>query len=112
MQPYEQCLLSYVQVKALQPAAGVTSHPLPLRAAFAQVIRAEGLQSLWKGNCVTILHRLPYSAVNFWTYERTTELWNCWLPSTTGPGQMPMDVLRRLAAGATAGLTACALVSH
>ena len=27
-------------------------------------------QALWKGNGVTIVHRLPYSAINFFVYER------------------------------------------
>ena len=39
------------------------------------VVRTEGLLSLWKGNGVTILHRIPYSAANFWTYEKVNELW-------------------------------------
>ncbi len=28
------------------------------------------VQALWKGNGVTVVHRLPYSAINFFTYER------------------------------------------
>ncbi len=43
--------------------------------AFQQVIRREGFKALWKGNGVTIVHRLPYSAVNFWAYEQATQLW-------------------------------------
>lgn len=39
-------------------------------AAMQQVVRTEGLRALWKGNGVTIIHRLPYSAANFWTYEQ------------------------------------------
>ena len=27
-------------------------------------------QALWKGNGVTIVHRLPYSGINFFVYER------------------------------------------
>ena len=42
--------------------------------AFQQVIRREGFKALWKGNGVTIVHRLPYSAVNFWAYEQATQL--------------------------------------
>ena len=101
------------QVQALQPqaSAGIAAHQLPLRAAFAQVVHAEGFLSLWKGNAVTILHRLPYSAVNFWTYERTNELWHQLIPATPGSEQMPMDMLRRLTSGAVAGSVACAGVS-
>ncbi|KAG6763717.1 hypothetical protein POTOM_031154 [Populus tomentosa] len=36
----------------------------------SRVIREEGFRALWKGNLVTIAHRLPYSSVNFYAYER------------------------------------------
>lgn len=100
------------QVQALQPQAAVGSRPhsLPLREAFAQVVRNEGFLSLWKGNGVTILHRLPYSAVNFWAYERSNEVWKRIFPAPARQGTTPADVIRRLMAGATAGMTACALV--
>ena len=42
---------------------------LPLIAAVRHVVRSEGLMSLWKGNMATVLHRIPYSAVNFATFE-------------------------------------------
>lgn len=103
-------LLLQVQALQPQPATGVPAHRLPLRAAFAQVVRSEGLLSLWKGNGVTILHRLPYSAVNFWAYERVNELWNYTFPATNCQGQPALDVLRRFSAGAAAGMTACTMV--
>lgn len=40
--------------------------------ALSHVIKTEGVRSLWKGNAVTIVHRLPYSAINFSTYEQTS----------------------------------------
>jgi solute carrier family 25 phosphate transporter 23/24/25/41 len=36
----------------------------------SRVMNEEGFRAFWKGNMVTIAHRLPYSAVNFYTYER------------------------------------------
>lgn len=36
-----------------------------------KVIREEGVHSFWKGNLTSILHRFPYSAINFTTYEMT-----------------------------------------
>jgi len=62
---------------------------------------------LWKGNGVTIVHRLPYSAANFWTYEKVNELWKQHIPAQ-GPLALG-DVARRLCAGGIAGLSACAL---
>ena len=44
--------------------------------------------ALWKGNGVTIVHRLPYSAVNFWAYERATQLWLQHYPPPVGAQQV------------------------
>lgn len=35
-----------------------------------RIVNEEGFRAFWKGNLVTIAHRLPYSAVNFYAYER------------------------------------------
>lgn len=53
--------------------------------------------------------RLPYSAINFWAFERLTESWNAALPPHRR--SHTMDVTRRLVAGGAAGMTACAVVS-
>ncbi|KAG5554022.1 hypothetical protein RHGRI_011780 [Rhododendron griersonianum] len=34
-----------------------------------RIVNEEGFRAFWKGNLVTIAHRLPYSAVNFYAYE-------------------------------------------
>ena len=114
-----RCVLAYIssagfdhkavalQVKGLQYSAGHT-HKIGLHEAFQQVIRQEGVRALWKGNGVTMLHRLPYSAVNFWAYEQFTQLWHARFPSAA---HHPQDaVLRRLTAGGAAGMCACTLV--
>lgn len=67
------------------------------------MVRTEGWRSLWKGNLVTIIHRIPYSSINFWTYEAASRRLAAALP----PGS---DVTRRMGAGATAGLVACTAV--
>lgn len=36
----------------------------------SRIINEEGFRAFWKGNMVTIVHRLPYSAVSFYSYER------------------------------------------
>jgi solute carrier family 25 (mitochondrial phosphate transporter), member 23/24/25/41 len=99
------------QVQGLQQQSGSGSAAFKnvgMRQAFLHVIRSEGVRALWKGNGVTIIHRLPYSAINFWAYERFTELWNLTYPSTSGSS----DVLRRLVAGGAAGMCACTVVRH
>lgn len=35
-----------------------------------RVFREEGVRAFWKGNGVTIVHRLPYSSINFFAYEQ------------------------------------------
>lgn len=35
-----------------------------------RIVQEEGFRAFWKGNLVTIAHRLPYTAVNFYAYER------------------------------------------
>lgn len=87
-----------------QPLSAQLARPPGLLAALRQVVRTEGVLSLWRGNGVTILHRLPYSSINFLTYERTSE----WLARRMPSEQ---DVARRLLAGGAAGLVACTAVS-
>ena len=71
--------------------------------ALRIVTKEEGWRSLFKGNLATIIHRVPYSAVNFWCFEITK--------NQLEP-RMENDVLRRLAAGAVAGIVACTAVSN
>lgn len=108
------------KIKGLPPAASAVLHStatatatspttptMSVWQALRAVVQREGVRSLWKGNGVTIIHRLPYSATNFWTYETVNELWK-----QHAPCQGPLafgDVTRRLCAGGVAGLTACAL---
>jgi solute carrier family 25 phosphate transporter 23/24/25/41 len=73
-------------------------------AAAHQVVRREGVAALWKGNLATILHRLPYSSINFYTYEHANRFLLKQLPPKT-------DFARTLAAGGLAGLVSCSAVS-
>lgn len=75
--------------------------------ALRHVVRSEGVRALWKGNGVTIIHRLPYSSANFWVYEHMNEVWKQHMPSQ-GPWAAS-DVARRLVAGGVAGMSACTL---
>ena len=59
----------FTQVQGLAVVRQEPRTPSLFRA-LSTVVKQEGFLSLWKGNGVTIVHRLPYSAVNFWTYEQ------------------------------------------
>ena len=98
---------------AVSPIAG-----LPLRQALRAVVEREGVASLWRGNFVTVLHRLPYSAVNFWAYERLSEAWiaaedkrseSSGENSGGEASTSTSDTSRRLACGGAAGMAACTL---
>lgn len=36
----------------------------------SRVVSEEGFRAFWKGNLVTIVHRLPYSSISFYSFER------------------------------------------
>ncbi|CEG37284.1 mitochondrial substrate carrier family protein [Plasmopara halstedii] len=38
-------------------------------SAINKVLKNEGVLAFWKGNGASVLHRFPYSAVNFFTFE-------------------------------------------
>lgn len=54
----------------------VLSKPSIGREAL-RIVNEEGFRAFWKGNLVTIAHRLPYTAVNFYAYERYKSVMSC-----------------------------------
>lgn len=104
-------------------APTTTTLPRSVPAALASLVRREGVLALWRGNGVTILHRLPYSSINFWAYERSFAALDAAFPekekgsggggSVGGSGSSQSSSSarafgKRLAAGAVAGGVACA----
>jgi hypothetical protein len=57
-----------MQVQGMRNDGVVLSRPRILNEA-SRIIREEGVRAFWKGNGVTVVHRLPYSAVSFFAYE-------------------------------------------
>ena len=104
--------------------------------ALAKIIREEGVRALWKGNMVTVIQRLPYSSINFYLYENIMDFLEG--EGAFGRGRneavdkgggraggksgkdarqragrdgqrgLGWDVARRLVAGGSAGMIACA----
>ncbi|KAG2690677.1 hypothetical protein I3843_09G196100 [Carya illinoinensis] len=71
----------------------------------SRIINEEGFRAFWKGNLVTIAHRLPYSSVNFYAYERYKNL----LHSIIGEnrrGTTSADLCVHFVGGGLAGITA------
>lgn len=38
------------------------------------ILKKEGLRAFWKGNLTSVIHRFPYSAINFTLYEKVRDL--------------------------------------
>ncbi|ETV65806.1 hypothetical protein H257_17546 [Aphanomyces astaci] len=70
-----------------------------LSQAFMKVVRREGVFALWKGNGASVVHRFPYSAVNFFTYEWMKDAFDTRQSGITSP------MLTRFVSGAVAAAT-------
>lgn len=66
---YQVSPLLTVSVPA--PTVGSQHYPanLPLVSAMKRILQTEGFLSFWRGNLTSVLHRFPYSAINFTSYE-------------------------------------------
>ena len=85
---------------------------MTLRGGISKIVERGGVLSLWKGNGTSVLHRFPFSAINFYVYEGVMDILN-------GPQRLSDDdeddisndkevsTFSRLFAGAVAGTTAC-----
>ncbi|GAB2216466.1 hypothetical protein Droror1_Dr00024240 [Drosera rotundifolia] len=69
-----------------------------------RVLNEEGARAFWKGNLVTVAHRIPYSSVSFYSFERYKHLLQSF-PGVDSSSETSQFVLR-LAGGLLAGVTA------
>mmetsp|Transcript_5170 Transcript_5170/g.12350 ORF Transcript_5170/g.12350 Transcript_5170/m.12350 type:complete len:345 (+) Transcript_5170:73-1107(+) len=60
---------SMVTTKHDRPA-----YAMSLRGGFQKIVERGGIASLWKGNMTSVLHRFPYSAINFFVYENSLDI--------------------------------------
>lgn len=97
------------QVEGMRSTPGTLLQRPSIMREAARIVREEGIAAFWKGNVVTIIHRLPYSAINFFAYEK----YKSRLIEMTGvdPGQQSLSVGVgiKLVAGGGAGVTAASL---
>ncbi|KAL8152736.1 hypothetical protein V2J09_010496 [Rumex salicifolius] len=61
------------QVQGMHSDVAILSK-ISLWKEASRIVNEEGFRAFWKGNMVTIIHRLPYSAVNFYAYEHFKKL--------------------------------------
>lgn len=93
------------QLQGMQTEVGALGRPSIVREA-SRIAIEEGFRAFWKGNGVTIVHRLPYSAISFYSYER----YKRFLLGITGMDgkreSLSVGMGTNLLAGGGAGLTA------
>lgn len=75
----------------------------------SRIIYEEGFRAFWKGNLVTIVHRLPYSSISFYTYERYKNILQLVPGLDRHKEYASADVLIKLLGGGLAGITAASL---
>ncbi|XP_074271425.1 uncharacterized protein LOC141595359 [Silene latifolia] len=72
----------------------------------SRIVNEEGFRAFWKGNLVTIVHRLPYSSVNFYSYERYKKFLQS-VPSLRSNGDdVKKDICVHFVSGGLSGITA------
>lgn len=49
-------------------------YAMTIKGGFSKIIERGGFMALWKGNMTSVLHRFPYSAINFYVYENTLDV--------------------------------------
>ncbi|XP_031741674.1 mitochondrial substrate carrier family protein B isoform X2 [Cucumis sativus] len=72
----------------------------------SRIIHEEGVRAFWKGNLVTIAHRLPYSSINFYAYEHYKKLLHMVPGLDRRRDHMSADLLVHFLGGGLAGITA------
>ncbi|KAL6528672.1 hypothetical protein OROMI_029317 [Orobanche minor] len=93
------------QVQGMHSDVAVMSKPSIWHEAL-RIMNEEGFRAFWKGNLVTVAHRLPYTSVNFYAYEKYKSVLRS-IPGLTGHvANEGSDVLVHFVGGGLAGITA------
>ncbi|KAK6126107.1 hypothetical protein DH2020_040221 [Rehmannia glutinosa] len=96
------------QVQGMHSDVAVMSKPSIWREAL-RIVNEEGFRAFWKGNFVTVAHRLPYSSVNFYAYEQYKSILRS-IPGLDGQGaNASADVFVHFVGGGLAGITAASV---
>lgn len=95
------------QVQGMHTDVAVLSKPSILQEGL-RIVNEEGFRAFWKGNMVTVVHRLPYSAVNFYAYEHYKRLFKSIPGFDTHARSKGKDAIVHFTCGGLAGITAAA----
>ncbi|TKY56798.1 Mitochondrial substrate carrier family protein B [Spatholobus suberectus] len=105
------CTAPLARLTILFQVQGMHSNVATLRKASiwneaSRIIHEEGFRAFWKGNLVTIAHRLPYSSVNFYSYEHYKKLLKMVPGLQSHRDNVSADVCVHFVGGGLAGITA------
>ncbi|KAK3445190.1 hypothetical protein EUGRSUZ_B02725 [Eucalyptus grandis] len=92
------------QVQGMHTDVAALSKPSIWQEA-SRIANEEGFRAFWKGNMVTIAHRLPYSSVNFYAYERYKSMLQSILGENS-KGSASAGLCVHFIGGGMAGITA------
>lgn len=90
------------QVHSMVSNKGKGEYENSVKRGFLKILRNEGAFSFWKGNGTSVLHRFPYSGINFVTFENVQR----WLVLHRPKWEEEHMGKVRFVSGAIAGATA------
>ncbi|KAB2596187.1 mitochondrial substrate carrier family protein B-like [Pyrus ussuriensis x Pyrus communis] len=108
------CTAPLARLTILFQVQGMHSDVATMRKASiwreaSRIASEEGFRAFWKGNLVTIAHRLPYSSVNFYSYEQYKKLLQKVPGLENHRDNLSTDLCVHFVGGGSAGITAASV---
>lgn len=72
---------------------------MSLGGGISKIIERGGIKSLWRGNATSVLHRFPYSAINFFVYENALDALTGMRTDHKEKNETVMSLARRMSHG-------------
>jgi hypothetical protein len=72
--PFSRLTILYQVHSLVTTKSNRPKYAMTLQSGFHKIIERGGISSLWKGNMTSVIHRFPYSAINFYVYENTLDM--------------------------------------
>lgn len=72
--PFSRLTILYQVHSMVTTRSDRPKYAMNLRGGFEKIAERGGIASFWKGNMTSVLHRFPYSAINFFVYENTLDV--------------------------------------
>jgi len=90
-------------------------YAMSMKEGVTKIIQRGGILQLWRGNGTSVIHRFPFSAINFFVYENMLDITtarfaarkNHGINSNRNHESSDPPPIARMISGATAGMTAC-----